>query len=71
MTRRRGSAIPDAPRDGVTREELAGRFERGGSLGPCEWCLAGLHHICTGVNCYKCPEENHRRVGVAHVGNTE
>lgn len=34
----------------------------------CNWCKSGLHHQCTGISCYGCPRESHRRHGVSNVG---
>lgn len=32
----------------------------------CEHCELGQHHLCTGIECYRCPRENHPRLpGVA------
>lgn len=42
----------DAPMDGAakTRGRKAD-FEPK----PCDRCLVGNHHLCTGVGCYRCP----------------
>jgi hypothetical protein len=38
------------------------RYQKGDRR--CGPCRTGDHALCTGVGCYRCPRELHRRVGV-------
>lgn len=58
------------PIESLTRGELT-RVGSPGVSGPCEDCLRGDHYLCVGVACWRCPPENHRRVGVSHTNPKE